>query len=68
MIKASLADGPLGGTTLEVEPVEGRPPKTIDVRGSDGSTYRYCLSQWVQRGPDAEYGFLYPIAAPTTAP
>ena len=61
MITAVLADGPLGGETVEVEPVEGRPPKTIDVPALDGSTNRYCLSQWVQEGQRAEYGFLYEV-------
>jgi hypothetical protein len=41
--------------------VEGRPPKTVDVPGADGVTYRYCLAQWVQAGVAAEYTFLYPV-------
>jgi hypothetical protein len=61
VITAVLADGPLGGATVEVEPVEGRPPKTIDVPGADGSTNRYCLAEWVQQGQRAEYGFLYEV-------
>jgi hypothetical protein len=61
MIMAMLADGPLGGTTVEVEPVEGRPPKTIDLAADAGSTNRYCLAQWVQQGERAEYGFLYEV-------
>jgi hypothetical protein len=60
-IKALLMDGPLGGNSVEVEPVEGRPAKTIDVPGADGATYRYCLAQWVQQGASAEYTFLYPV-------
>jgi hypothetical protein len=60
-IRALLMDGPLGGSTVEVEPVEGRPAKTIDVPGADGATYRYCLAQWVQQGGSAEYTFLYPV-------
>ena len=60
-IEAQLSDGPLGGTSVEVEPVEGRPPKTIDVASSDGATYRYCLEEWVQQGASAHYGFLYPV-------
>jgi hypothetical protein len=38
-----------------------RPPKTIDVDADDGSTYRYCLAEWVQAGPSAVYTFLYPV-------
>ena len=60
-ITAHLSDGPLAGHSLDVEPVEGRPPKTIDVPSSDGPTYRYCLEEWVQKGAAAEYGFLYPV-------
>jgi hypothetical protein len=60
-IQALLTDGPLGGRSVEVEPVEGRPAKTIDVAGSDGVTYRYCLAEWVQEGASAEYTFLYPV-------
>ena len=46
---------------MEVEPVEGRPPKTVDVSHTDGATYRYCLEQWVQQGGSATYGFLYRV-------
>jgi hypothetical protein len=60
-IQAVLTDGPLAGRNVEVEPVEGRPAKTIDVPGADGVTYRYCLAQWVQEGASAEYTFLYPV-------
>jgi hypothetical protein len=60
-ITAVLADGPLEGNTLQIEPVEGRPPKTIDVPGDDAVTYRYCLAHWVQQGMSAEYAFLYPV-------
>lgn len=60
-ITARLCDGPMAGITEPVEPVEGRPPKTIDVESSDGTTYRYCLSEWVQSGASAEYTFLYPV-------
>ena len=60
-ITAQLCDGPLVGETVPVDPVEGRPPKTIDLSGGDGNTYRYCLSEWVQRGASAEYEFLYPV-------
>jgi hypothetical protein len=61
VITAVLADGPLVGDSVEVEPIEGRPPKTIDVPSPEGTTYRYCLEEWVQRGSKAEYGFLYPV-------
>jgi hypothetical protein len=60
-ITAHLSDGPLAGVTVAVDPVEGRPPKTIDVPSDDGTTYRYCLSEWVQRGASSEYEFLYPV-------
>ena len=60
-ITARLCDGPLAGVNVEVDPVEGRPPKTIDRSGSDGVTYRYCLSEWVQSGASAQYEFLYPV-------
>src|SRR5690349_3281821 len=60
-ITARLSDGPMAGVTMAVDPVEGRPPKTIDVSSSDGTTYRYCLSDWVQSGASSEYAFLYPV-------
>jgi hypothetical protein len=60
-VTAALKDGPLKGTAIELERVEGRPPKTIDVDADDGSTYRYCLAEWAQEGPSAEYTFLYPV-------
>ena len=59
-MRALLEDGPLQGRTLEVEAVEGRPPKTIDVPG-DKSTCRYCLADWTQEGMTAAYTFLYPV-------
>jgi hypothetical protein len=58
-ITAELTDGPLKGRTIEAEPVEGRPPKTIDVEAADGGTCRYCLAQWEQAGQTAAYTFLY---------
>ena len=61
MITATLTDGPLHGTSVEAEEVEGRPPKTIDVPADDGSTCRYCLAGWVQSGESAEYTFLYRV-------
>lgn len=60
-ITARLCDGPLAGETMAVDPVEGRPPKTIDASSADGATYRYCLSEWEQRGATSEYTFLYPV-------
>jgi hypothetical protein len=60
-ITATLCDGPLGGTCIEVEVVEGRPPKIIDVPADHGSTCRYCLADWVQTGSTAVYTFLYRV-------
>jgi hypothetical protein len=60
-ISATLEDGPLAGTSVDVEVVEGRPPKTIDLPGGDGSTCRYCLADWTQGGPSAAYTFLYRV-------
>jgi len=57
-IVAVLEGGPLAGRRIEVEVVEGRPPKTIDVDADDGSTCRYGLSEWMQAGPTAAYSFL----------
>ncbi len=59
-ITATLADGPLEGSSIEVELVEGRPPKTIDMP-DNGSTCRYCLADWVQSGRSAAYTFLYRV-------
>lgn len=60
-ITAELERGPLGGRRTEVGVVEGRPPKTIDVRADDGSMCRYCLAAWTQTGPSAQYTFLYVV-------
>jgi hypothetical protein len=60
-ITAELESGPLGGRRIEVDVVEGRPPKTIDVRADDGSMCRYCLEGWAQSGPSARYTFLYRV-------
>jgi hypothetical protein len=60
-ITATLEDGPLKGTSVDAEVVEGRPPKTIDLPGGDGSTCRYCLAEWSQGGPTAVYTFLYRV-------
>jgi hypothetical protein len=60
-ITAVLEGGPLGGRRTEVDVVEGRPPKTIDLDADDGTTCRYCLKDWVQTGPSAVYAFLYRV-------
>lgn len=60
-ITAELEDGPLAGRSVEVEVVEGRPPKTIDASADDGSTCRYCLEGWMQSGRSAVYTFLYRV-------
>jgi hypothetical protein len=58
-ITAMLEDGPLAGRSLEIEVLEGRPPKTLDAPADDGSTCRYCLEGWMQSGRSAAYTFLY---------
>ena len=60
-IVANLGDGPLEGRSLDVEAVEGRPPKTIDVDARDSGTCRYCLADWTQIGGSAVYTFLYRV-------
>ena len=60
-MEAVMVDGPLKGTKLEVEPVEGRPPSTVDVADEDGRTLRYGLADWTQTGMSADYSFLYPV-------
>ncbi len=60
-MQALLDDGPLRGKPVEVEPVEGRPPKTIDLQDEDNGTFRYCLSEWTQEGMTAAYTFLYAV-------
>ena len=60
-ITAVLERGPLAGRRIDVDVVEGRQPKTIDVRADDGSSCRYCLADWVQTGPSAIYTFLYRV-------
>jgi hypothetical protein len=49
------------GRLVEVEPVEGRPPTTIDIYDDDDGTVRYCLSQLTQKGMTAAYTFLYAV-------
>jgi len=58
---AELEDGPLAGRHIDVDFVEGRPPKTLDVAADDGTTCRYCLAEWAQAGPSAVYTFLYTV-------
>ena len=60
-ITARLGDGPLQGTRIEAQVVEGRPPSTVDVPADDGGTCRYCLAEWAQSGPSATYTFLYRV-------
>ena len=60
-MEAVLLDGPLAGTKLNVEPVEGRPPRTVDVPDGDGGALRYCLDEWAQTGMSADYSYLYPV-------
>jgi hypothetical protein len=60
-ITATFKDGPLEGSSIETEVLEGRPPKTIDAPADDGSTCRYCLAGWVQSGRSAVYTFLYRV-------
>jgi hypothetical protein len=60
-ITALFEDGPLRGRRVETQVIEGRPPKTIDETDADGSTYRYCLADWVQTGPSAVYEYLYRV-------
>ena len=60
-MKALLIDGPLKGKPVDVEPVEGRPPATIDLQDEDEGTLRYCLSELNQEGMTAAYSFLYAV-------
>ena len=60
-ITAELDDGPLQGRRDEVEPVEGRPPKIVELADDDGTRYRYCLADWAQAGSSAVYTFLYRV-------
>ena len=60
-MKALLSDGPLRGKPIEVEPVEGRPPMTIDLSDENDGTLRYCLSELNQDGMTAAYTFLYAV-------
>jgi hypothetical protein len=60
-ITAALGDGPLRGTRIEAQVVQGRPPSTIDVPSNDEGMCRYCLTEWTQSGQSAKYTFLYPV-------
>ena len=60
LVQALLTDGPLKGGLVEVEPVEGRPPATLDLQSND-DTVRYCLSELSQGGMTAAYSFLYAV-------
>ena len=60
-VTATLEDGPLRGSSVDAELVEGRPPKTIDVP-DDGGPCRYCLADWEQSGGSAAYTFLYRVS------
>jgi hypothetical protein len=59
-VTAVLVDGPLEGTRIDVQVVEGRPPKTVDVPDENGPC-RYCLEEWTQAGPSANFSFLYRV-------
>jgi len=62
LVQALLTDGPLQGRLVEVEPVEGRAPATIDIHDDDDDgTVRYCLSELTQKGMTAAYSFLYAV-------
>ena len=61
VMRALLEDGPMQGKAVEVEAVEGRPPKTIDVPDEKGGTCRYGLAEWTQEGMTAAYTFLYAV-------
>jgi hypothetical protein len=60
-VLALLNDGPLQGKKVEVDAVEGRPPKTIDLPDERGGVCRYCLADWTQEGMTAAYTFLYAV-------
>ena len=60
-ISAILTDGPLEGRSVDVELIEARPPPTVEVRADDDTTCRYCLTEWTQAGPSADYSFLYRV-------
>ena len=49
------------GGSKDVEVLEGRPPKTLDLTADDGRTCRYVLAAWMQSGDSARYTFLYHV-------
>ena len=49
------------GETIDIDLVEARPPKTIEVSDAQEATYRYCLGHWTQEGETAAYTFLYAV-------
>ena len=57
---ALRADGPHRCTRIDVEVVESRPPRTLGVPDDSGPC-RYCLAEWTQAGPSANYTFLYRV-------
>jgi hypothetical protein len=59
-VTALLVDGPLEGTEITVEVIEGRPPRTLEAH-DDSGTCRYCLAEWTQAGPSADYTYLYRV-------
>lgn len=60
VLVAHFSDGPLSGSTHEVTPIEGRPPKTVELLCGE-RTARYCLVEWEQSGHTAVYGYLYDV-------
>jgi hypothetical protein len=60
-IAAKLVDGPLEGRSVPAAVVQGRPPSVVEVEAGDGTTCRYCLTEWTQQGPSALYSFLYRV-------
>jgi hypothetical protein len=60
-VTARFHGGPLEGSAIETEVVEGRLPKTIDAPAPDGRLCRYCLEGWAQTGRSAAYTFLYRV-------
>jgi hypothetical protein len=54
-ITATFKDGPLKGSSIEAEVLEGRPPKIIDAPVGDGSACLCCLAGWL-RGTHSKPG------------
>jgi hypothetical protein len=59
-IFAMLERGPLAGRRIGVDVVGGRPPKTIDLRADDGSSYR-CWSRGL--GPERSVRDLHVLVS-----